>query len=283
VRRPSVRERVAPLASAACAWIVSNRRSPGCGSTVTVLSSRRVWGAGSGRCSIGSRRPVPRPLPRLLDRSRRRSTRDSVPDIAARPSVPSVGGPPPRRCSSRVQRRSRRALGLPLTWRSVHAAADSRVLLHRRVRVPRRRCHRRVTSSFLGFVSPSRRCLHSRGCPRSPEDPIPPPVCVVGRGLLSEGPRRTAGCVCPGVGAATVAGHGLPGVLDVKERLLRTWGSRPSPEGGRLSPPFATTCSCNFIDREVRLPLALTLRFLSKLLPSLRLIFTSFRMLRRSV
>jgi hypothetical protein len=39
-RRPSVRARVAPLAPATCARIVSNRRSPGCGSTRRPLTSR---------------------------------------------------------------------------------------------------------------------------------------------------------------------------------------------------------------------------------------------------
>jgi len=75
--------------------------------------------------------------------------------------------------------------------------AGSRVLLHRRVRVLRRRCRRRVTRSFLGFVSPSRRCLHHRWCPRSPEDPIPLPVCVWAA-LPSRVTRRTAESVCPG-------------------------------------------------------------------------------------
>lgn len=53
---------------------------------------------------FGSHRPGPATPPR--------STWDSGSDIAARSSLPSVGGPPPRRCSSRVQHRSRRALGL---------------------------------------------------------------------------------------------------------------------------------------------------------------------------
>jgi len=74
--------------------------------------------------------------------------------------------------------------------------ADSRVFLHRRVRVPHRRCRRRVTRSFLGFVSPSRRCLHCRWCPRSPEDPIPLPVCVW-VALPFRVTRRTAESVCP--------------------------------------------------------------------------------------
>jgi hypothetical protein len=117
-----------------------------------------------------------------------------------------------------------------VTWRSVHAPAGFRVLLHRRVRVPRLRCRQRVTSSFLGFVSPSRHRLHRRGCLRSPEGPIPLPVCVWAA-CSSRFTRRTAEGVCPVVGAATVAGHGLPGVLDVKEQLLRTWGSRLPPEG----------------------------------------------------
>jgi hypothetical protein len=36
--------------------------------------------------------------------------------------------------------------------------------------------------------------------------------------------RRTADSVCPVVGAATVTGHGLPGVLDVKEQLVANLG-----------------------------------------------------------
>lgn len=68
-----------------------------------------------------------------------------------------------------------------VAWHSVHAPADFRVFLHRRVRISRRRCHRHEISSFLGFVSPSRHFLHPRWFPRSPVGPIPRPV--------SSGPR----------------------------------------------------------------------------------------------
>jgi hypothetical protein len=48
--------------------------------------------------------------------------------------------------------------------------------------------------------------------------------------------RRTAEGVCPVVGAATLAGHGLHGVLDVKEQLVANLGFAVGSRRGRLSP-----------------------------------------------
>jgi hypothetical protein len=176
---------------------------------VRVVSSDRLSPIGS---------PTLPRLPRLLERGDRPGTpcRTSLPDPRPLPLVAlRADARPPGSSSIRV------VPSTSVTWRSVHAPAGFRVFLHRRVRVPRRRCRRRLTRSFLGFDSPSRRCLHCRWCPRSPEDPIPRPVCVFAA-FSSPRTRRTADRVCPVVGAATVAGHGLPGVFDVKELLLRT-------------------------------------------------------------
>jgi hypothetical protein len=68
VRRPSVRERVAPLSPATCAWTVSNGRSPGSGiPTVAHLAMSRLSARGPSddRLSPIVSWPPPR-LPRLL-------------------------------------------------------------------------------------------------------------------------------------------------------------------------------------------------------------------------
>jgi len=184
------------------------------------------------RSALTDRVPDPTSSPSIA--RERRSTWNSVSDIAVRRSVPSVVAlrPDARPPGSSVDRV---VPSTSVTWRSVHAPAGFRVSLHRRVRVPRRRCRRHVTRSFLGFFSPSRLGLHLRRCLRSPEGPIPLPVCVWAA-LSSRSSRRTAEGVCPVVEGATVAGHGLPGVLDVKEQLVANLGSKPSPEGVRLSP-----------------------------------------------
>jgi hypothetical protein len=95
--------------------------------------------------------------------------------------------------------------------------ASLRPVLHRRIRVPRRRCRRCVTRSFLGLVSPSRHGHHRRWCLRSPEDPIPLPVAPWSR-------SRLRGC------------DGRPKVS------VRWWELRPSPVTASLG--FSTSKSC---------------------------------------
>jgi len=211
-RRPSERERVAPPTRAACAWTVSVAGHPAVVVHLGRLTSRRDRSRLESR-PLGRLSPTTSATPPRLHRSLEETTDPglcsgiaararSLPLVALRP----VADPPGFSDDHVVPSAS-------VTWRSVHAPADSRVLLHRRVRVPRRRCRRHRISSFLGFVSPSRLCLHHRGCPRSPEGPIPRPVCVWAA-HSSRRARRTADGVCPAVGAATVAGHVPP------------WGSR---------------------------------------------------------
>jgi hypothetical protein len=65
VRRPSVREQVAPLSPATCAWTVSNRRSPGSGSpTVAHLAVSRLSARGPSADRLSP--IVSWPPPRLL-------------------------------------------------------------------------------------------------------------------------------------------------------------------------------------------------------------------------
>lgn len=72
------------------------------------------------RPRIGSRRPVrapaspPRSLEETIDLGPCVRGRVDIAAAALPCSVPSVGGPPPRRQISRIRRRSRRALGLPM-------------------------------------------------------------------------------------------------------------------------------------------------------------------------
>lgn len=151
-------------------------RSPGCGSRAAWSSRDDPASAPIASCSVPLglevRDCAPTSVERVLRRCEPRTT------LARRPVRGWVFAPtlPPPGCSP-----DRVAPSPSVTWHSVHAPADFRVFLHRRVRISRRRCHRHEISSFLGFVSPPRLGLHLRWCSRSPVGPIPRPV--------SSGPR----------------------------------------------------------------------------------------------
>jgi hypothetical protein len=88
---------------------------------------------------------------------------------------------------------------------------------------------------FLPWVCfPFEALLHLRCAHGLPVGPIPPPVPSwpwSSREVTTDGRLRLSG-----VEAATVSGHGLPGVLDVKEQLVANLGFAASSRRSRLSP-----------------------------------------------
>jgi hypothetical protein len=231
---PSVRPRAGcPVRLRDVRRIASIRRSPGCGLPTLALLAETSGSARVGR-SDGSRRAAPRPRPR------RSIARAALDPESARASLPSLAplrwwpsAPPP------ILQGSASIASCPRSSENVALCPRSGRL--QGLAPPASPCPAPTLppalDQFLPWV-----CFPFEASPPHPRgssvsrgsDPASGPR--RGRGHPFGVSRRTAGGVCPGVGAATVAGHGLPGVLDVKERLVRTWGSRPSPEGGRLSP-----------------------------------------------
>jgi hypothetical protein len=123
----------------------------------------------------------------------------------------------------RVPHRSRRTL--------LCDPGGFRELLHRRVQIVHPPCGRWRICSFLGFGSPPRHVprkreptLAGRAVTRRSPGRSSRPRFRLGRKIVAD-PATGARVRLFACGAATVAGGGLPGVLDVKERLSRFEGS----------------------------------------------------------
>jgi hypothetical protein len=142
-------------------------------------------------------------------------------------SARSVGGSSPRQHTSGCVA-DRVVPSSSDTWRSVHAPADFRVFLHRRVRIPHRRCQRCEICSFLGFVSPPRLVPPPPLVPTVSRGSDPVTGLRLGRVLPCGSTRRTADGVCSVVEATAVSGD------------LPPWGSRRQRAVG-YEPGFAAS------------------------------------------